>query len=161
MYSPLTPSQNHPASASLAHNLKGTVITVVDNGKLDRKCTDVACLSIYLLCLASLVGVYFGLKSRYLPFHTKPLDVDLTHCVAPYNYLYIPSMISKATVCVSICPMDPGVKLPCLPNSAFSVCPYSVAGLVRNEIYSICYVLGAKFPMTGRLRTYYNLIARH
>lgn len=144
-------------SVTFQNNGPIVTTTMVSTTKLDRSCTDVVCLVLYLILVVACVTVAVGGIQKN-EFHNKPFDIDHNPCYGKYRYLYIPSLYSQASVCVSFCPASAGVALDCQPNSAFPMCPFSISGLIRNEMHKVCHVMGLKAPKQNPMKTALNLI---
>lgn len=128
---------NPAATAMMVNNMKEStrrqsMAMSMSSTMMVRTCTDLICLAIYAILVAICFGTYYATQSGAVLEHNLPRDFDHNPCIPPYNYLYIPTIDPINSICVSICPLDPGIYLECQPNSLFSTCPMSVENLIRD-----------------------------
>ena len=116
----------------------------IDNSK--RQCTDLFCTIIFLLFLSIVIfscihGFWFG-NLRNI---AQPFDVDGNACgrdsLRNFKYLFfndwVPNKNSvQGTICVDSCPVTPGQKIGCFPNSQITKCDqintYPAEGRVKR-----------------------------
>ena len=147
--------------ASMGASMRQSVGATFTNTELDRSCTDILCLVIYALLLATSIGICVSTQNEAIPMYDRPRDIEHNPCVLPFRYLYTPTTDSYNSVCVTFCPMDPGILLECQPNSLYSTCPVSIEGLIRDEQFHLCYILGAEISKPKLVRSIWTLVIQY
>ena len=94
--------------------------------QLNRSCTDILCLALYGFLVLTCVAVCVSTKSDAVAGHSFPRDFEHNLCLPPFKYLYSPTSDPLNSVCVNLCPLDPGVPLGCQQNSLYPICPASI-----------------------------------
>lgn len=158
---------NNPAAAAMMmesmrqSTQRQSMALSMSNTQLVRSCTDILCLALYLFLVLTCVAVYASTKSDAIVGHNFPRDFDHNPCLPPFKYLYTPTPDPLNSVCVNLCPMDSGIPLDCQHNSIYTVCPSSVEGLIRDEQFHLCYLVGNEISKPKQPRVILNLILEH
>lgn len=138
---------------SMAYSMSST--------QLNRSCTDILCLALYGFLVLTCVAICSTTKSDTIPGQNFPRDFDHNLCAPPFRYLYTPTSDQLNSVCVNLCPLDAGIPLECQQNSLYSTCPVSIEGLVRDEQFHLCYLVGNEISQPRQPRAFLNLILEH
>lgn len=140
---------------------RNSITTSVADSKLNRKCTDFTCITIYFTILLSCIALSLWYAPQKYPYSLTPHDKNHQPCRYPYKYLYFPISGSSASLCVSDCPRRKGIPLNCKPNKDFTNCPTSISGIIVNEVENTCYQMGTKQKNSNKLKTFLKLVIQH